>query len=122
LLEDRTPLIVNHMKIVPSASNQFKKSDMAVLYVEVYEPLLKTDKPPVVAVRYRVLERKSGAVRLDSGLMNVAPSIHAGDPVIPVGLKLVTDNLEPGEYRLELQARDSAGASSSVRTTDFRVE
>ena len=122
LLEDRTPLIVNHMQIVPSATNQFKKTDMAVLYVEVYEPLLKTEKPPIVAVRYRVLERKSGTVRLDSGLMNVAPSIHAGNPVIPVGLKLVTDNLEPGEYRLELQAKDSAGGSSSVRTTDFRVE
>jgi VWFA-related protein len=122
LLEDRTPLIVNHMQIIPSASNRFKKTDMAVLYVEVYEPLLKTDKPPAVAVRYRVLESKSGALKLDSGLMNVAPSIHPGDPVIPVGLKLVTDKLQPGDYRLEVQAKDSAGGTSSVRTADFQVE
>ncbi len=122
LLEDRTPLIVNHMQIVPSANNQFKKTDMAVLYVEVYEPLLKSEKPPIVVVEYRVLDRKSGAVKFDSGLMNMAPSIHPGDPVIPIGLKLVTDKLEPGDYRLELKTKDSAGNSSLVRTTDFRME
>ncbi len=122
LLEDRTPLIVNHMQIVPSATNQFKKADMAVLYVEVYEPLLKSEKPPIVVVEYRVLDRKSGAVKFDSGLMNMAPSIHPGDPVIPIGLKLITDKLEPGDYRLELEAKDSAGSSSRVRTADFRME
>ena len=122
LLEDRTPLIVNHMQIVPSATNQFKKADMAVLYVEVYEPLLKSEKPPIVVVEYRVLDRKSGAVKFDSGLMNMAPSIHPGDPVIPIGLKLVTDKLEPGDYRLELTTKDSAGNSSLVRTADFRME
>ena len=122
LLEDRTPLIVNHMQIVPSANNQFKKTDMAVLYVEVYEPLLKSEKPPIVVVEYRVLDRKSGAVKFDSGLMNMAPSIHPGDPVIPIGLKLVTEKLEPGDYRLELEAKDSAGSSSRVRIADFRME
>jgi hypothetical protein len=122
LLEDRTPLIVNHMQIVPSATNQFKKADMAVLYVEVYEPLLKSEKPPIVVVEYRVLDRKSGAVKFNSGLMNMAPSIHPGDPVIPIGLKLVTDKLEPGDYRLELTTKDSAGNSSLVRTADFRME
>ena len=122
LLEDRTPLIVNHMQIVPSATNQFKKTDMAVLYVEVYEPLLRSEKPPVVAVRYRVLDRQTGTQRFDSGLMNMAPSIHPGDPVIPIGLKLVTDKLTPGEYRLELEAKDSAGNSTHVRTADFRLE
>ena len=122
LLEDRTPLIVNHMQIVPSATNDFKKTDMAVLYVEVYEPLLKSEKPPVVALDYRVLDRKSGQLKFDSGMMNLSPSIRPGNPVIPVGMKLVTDKLDPGDYRLEVQAKDSTGTSSLVRTVEFKVE
>ena len=122
LLEDRTPLLVNHMEIVPSGTNSFKKTELAVLYVEVYEPLLKGDKPPAVALGYRVVDRKSGAVKFDSGLMNMAPSIRPGNPVIPVGLKLVTDKLDPGDYRLEVQATDSAGLWSLIRTADFNLE
>lgn len=122
LEEDRTPLVVNHMQIVPSANNEFKKTDMAVLYVEVYEPLLRTETPPTVALNYRVLDRKSGAVKFDSGMMNLSPSIIAGNPVIPVGMKLVTDKLDPGDYRLEVQAKDSTGMSSLVRTAEFKVE
>lgn len=37
-------------------------------------------------------------------------------------LKLLTDKLDPGDYRLELQAKDSVGGSSSVRTADFQME
>jgi hypothetical protein len=122
LLEDRTPLIVNHIQIIPSANNQFKKNDMTVLYFEVYEPLLASDKPPAVTAAYRVVDRKSGAVKFNSGPMDMAPSIRPGNPVIPIGLQLVTNKLDPGSYRLELQAKDSAGGSSSVRTADFKVE
>jgi len=122
LLEDRTPIIVNHMEIVPSADNRFKKADLSVIYVEIYEPLLKSEKPPVVAIDIRALERKSGAVKYDSGFLSVAPSIHPGNPVIPVGLKLLTEKLDPGLYRLEIQAKDSTGWSSLVRTADFQLE
>lgn len=122
LLEDRTPLVVNHMRIVPSASNAFNRTEMSVLYVEVYEPLLKSAKPPVVMLSYRILDLKSGAVKFDSGMMNLAPSIITGNPVIPVGMKLVTDKLDPGQYKLEVQAKDSTGTSSLVRTAEFKVE
>jgi len=40
LLEDRTPLVVKGMQVMPSASNRFKRSDNVVLYTEIYEPAL----------------------------------------------------------------------------------
>ncbi len=122
LLEDRTPLIVNHMQIVPSARNDFNRAELAVFYVEVYEPLLNSEKPPEVVLTYRVLDKKSGALKFDSGMMNLAPSIIKGNPTIPVGMKLVTDRLLPGDYRLEVQAKDSVGIASVVRTAEFTVE
>jgi VWFA-related protein len=122
LLEDRTPLVVNHMQIVPSATNNFTRTEMSVFYVEVYEPLLASPRPPEVVLIYRVFDKKSGSLKFDSGMMNLAPSIIKGNPVIPVGMKLVTDRLLPGEYRLEVQAKDSIGKASAVRTAEFKVE
>jgi len=54
LLEDRTPLVVKGMQIVPSGSNHFKHTDTVVLYAEIYEPLLTSENPPVVATAYRI--------------------------------------------------------------------
>jgi len=49
LLEDRTPLVVKGLQIVPSGSNRFKHTDNVILYTEIYEPLLTSATAPVVA-------------------------------------------------------------------------
>jgi len=51
LLEDRTPLVVKGMQVMPSASNRFKRSDNVVLYTEIYEPALVSETPPRVGSR-----------------------------------------------------------------------
>jgi hypothetical protein len=48
--------------------------------------------------------------------------VKAGDPVIPLGLKLPVASLAPGSYRVDLRAVDSVGNSSKTRTADFEVE
>jgi len=52
LLEDRTPLVVKGLQIVPSGSNRFKHTDNVILYTEIYEPLLTSPTPPVVGMAY----------------------------------------------------------------------
>jgi hypothetical protein len=42
--------------------------------------------------------------------------------VVPVGLKLPVAQLDPGSYKLELRALDSAGNSSMTRSVEFVVE
>ena len=55
-------------------------------------------------------------------MIRMDKAIRAGNPVIPVGLKLPLDTLAPGSYRAELKAVDSAGNASPVRSADFEVE
>jgi hypothetical protein len=120
LLEDRTPLVVKGMQISPSASNHFKKTDSAAIYAEVYEPLLRKPSPPQVAYEISVVDRKNGQQKVH--LRDRLTAVNAGNPVIPVGLKLPVAQLDAGSYRLELRALDTAGNISKLRSTDFDVE
>jgi len=122
LIEGHTPLVAQGMQITPSGTNRFKKTDQAVLYVEIYEPHLLDKTPPVVALQLRVLDRKTKEQKEDSGLIGVNKDIRAGNPVIPVGLKLPVNTLTSGSYVAELQAKDSAGNTTVVRAADFEVE
>ncbi len=120
LLEDRTPLLAQGVQISPSASNHFKKTDSAAIYAEVYEPLLKNPNPPEVAYELIVVELKSGQEKFHVG--DRTPKGKAGDPVIPLGLKLPVASLGAGSYRVDLRAVDSAGNSSKTRSVNFEVD
>jgi hypothetical protein len=122
LLEDRRPLVVKGLEVTPSASNHFKKTANAAVYVEIYEPLLLGANPPKFGLEFKVIDRKSGAEKMDFGVTDTASAIRPGNPVVPLGLKLPVASLDPGSYRLELQATDSAKNSTKVRTADFEVE
>ena len=120
LLEDRSPLVAQGMQIVPTGSNQFKTTDLAVFYVEIYDPLLTTATPPTVGVQMVVMDRKSGQKKLETG--GPAPGTSTGNPVVGVGLKLPVDKLPPGLYQLEVRGTDSAGHFTKVQTADFEVQ
>jgi VWFA-related protein len=125
LLEDRTPLLVKGIQVVPSATNRFKKTDVAGLYAEIYEPLLKGPTPPAVAFEMRVVDPKTGQEKLS--VREKAQVAAPGDPVIPIGLKLPVASLDPGAYRLTLRAAEllpnnTLGNVSATRTVDFVVE
>ena len=122
LMEDRTLLVTHGMQIVPAATYHFAKTDNAVLYAEVYEPLLTGSAPPQVGVQIKVFDRKSGQSKFDSGLGTAASFMQKGSPVIPVGLRLPVNTLGPGSYRVEMSAADSAGNRAKTRTADFEVE
>lgn len=120
LLEGRTPLIFNDLRIVPSGSSRFRKTDAAAIYAEVYEPLLAEAQPPAVEVRMRVVDRKTGEVKW-TGVSRPDTAGHAGSPVLPIGLKLNLDALASGTYRVDVEAVDSAG-KTMMRSAEFTVE
>ena len=119
LLEDRTPLVVKGLQVVPSASNRFKKSDSVILYTEIYEPLLTSDKPPQVGIGYHILERASNKEVFFTGTVRADDFIQKGNPVIPMGLLVKVSDLPPGSYRLVVQAIDGAGNKAPNRIVDF---
>jgi VWFA-related protein len=122
LMEDHTPLVTRGMQIVPAATYRFRKTDTAAIYAEVYEPLMTGVTAPQVGIEMKVMERKTGQSKYDTGLATAALFMQKGNPVIPIGLKLPVNTLDPGSYRVELSAVDSAGNRCPPRTADFEVE
>jgi VWFA-related protein len=113
LIENRTPLITDDTQVVPSASNQFTKSESGFFYFEVYAP-----DPAAVRVGVRVLDRKTGEPKSDSGLMKLA--LPKGSDANPGGSRLPIEKLAAGTYELEVTAVDAAGKQVK-RTADFEV-
>jgi len=122
MIEDRKVLISRGVQFIPTGSTQIKKSEKPLLYVEVYAPALLAPNYPIVALQLRIVDRKTGEAMDDTGFMNLAALIKPGNPVIPIGMGLPTEKLAPGQYRAELQARDSVGHKTSLRTTEFELQ
>ncbi len=127
---DRTPLISQGMRVVPSGSNRFAKSDAPAVYAEIYEPLLGAPDPKVapdaraalaVGVRIRIIDRKNGEQKLDTDLLSVTLPATTGGPAIPTAKRVPIESLAPGSYRIEVEASDTAGKSAR-RTADFEIE
>lgn len=121
LLEDRTPLVVEGLEVIPSATNRFKKSDHVIMYTEVYEPLLTTDKPPRVGFAYRIMDRATSKELVFTGVQPLDNFIHKGSPVIPAGMVVNLKDLPPGTYRMTVQAVDEVHHNANPRTVDFDV-
>jgi VWFA-related protein len=116
LLEDRTPLMVQGMQIIPSGTNRFRKTDNVVLYSEVYEPLLASEKPPIVGVGFRLVNRVTEKEAFSSGPIRCDSFIQKGNPVVAVGLKVPVKDIPEGSYRLIFEAVDNAGNRAPNRT------
>jgi hypothetical protein len=122
LLEDKKPLLVQGMEIVPSATNHFKKTDNTAIYAEVYAPSLLGPNPPQVGLQLIILDPKTKEQKMSVGVKSVAGAIVPGSPLVPIGVKLPIASLSPGSYQVELQAMDSLGNATRIRSADFEVE
>ncbi len=122
LLQDYKPLVTQGIEVIPAASNRFKKSDPTAVYVEAYDPLLTGPKPPKIGLEIKIIDRKTGEMKVDAGVTDTSGSVKAGNPVVPLGLKLPTDRLPPGSYRVDLVAIDSAGNHTKTSSADFELE
>jgi hypothetical protein len=120
LIDDRKKLVSEGTEIVPSGSSTLRTAGPAAMFVEIYEPLLKTNPQIVVAFQLRVLDRANNAVKADTGLMRLDLAGKQG-PTIPLGLNLPVKDLAAGPYILEFEALDSDGKSAK-RTTPFEIE
>jgi VWFA-related protein len=122
LLEERTPLVFNGMQLVPSASYRFAKSAQPVVYVEVYDPALKSPDAPRVGVMFNIIDRKTSQQVLSSNTILINDFSQPGNPLVPMGIKLPVDHLQAGDYRFEIKGRDQMGNVSTVRSADFSVQ
>ena len=122
LMEGHVPLVARGFEVIPAADYHFRKTDPAIVYLQIYEPLLTGPNPPKVGLELKVVDTKTGLAKMKVNITNTEGSIQAGNPVVPIGLKVPVDKLDPGSYRLELRALDSAGNSSAARAAEFVVD
>ncbi len=124
LLEDKTPLVAGNVRVIPTGSNQFAKAEPPLFYCEVYEPLLESPDPKnplVVAIQIRVLDRKTGEQKEDTGILRLDLPKDSGNPVIRLAERVPADKLTPGVYSLELTAMDNSGKTAK-RVADFEMK
>jgi len=122
LLEEKTPLVSRGVQLTPSPSNRFKKGDVVGLYVEVYEPLLARPTPPRVGITYNVFDRKTNQQVHTSNTILLREFIEKDNTVVAVGVLVPVENFQPGEYRMEVHARNATGQVSPKHSTDFVLE
>ena len=108
LIDDRTPLVAQGMQVIPTGSNQFTRSEQAFFYFEVYAA-----DPAAVSAQVRILDRKTGTSKWDSGPAKLSVPQQGG--VLPV------NSLAPGTYQLEVAVMDPAG-KRVTRTADFEIK
>ena len=124
LLEDRTPLVAKTsngqaLELIPSSNNRFRKDEKVGFYAEVYEPGMASSIPPRIGILYNILDRKTNQSVDASNTILVNDFAQKGNPVIPLGLVVPMDKLQPGQYRIEVRARDDRGNASPTRTAEF---
>jgi hypothetical protein len=122
LMEDRTPLVCKGMELVPSTNYRFPQKSPAAVYVEVYDPVLKGDHVPSVGLLFNIVDRKTNKQAYSSNTMLINEYIQPGNPLVPVGFQLPVEQLQAGDYRVEIKARDGSGNVSSMRSADFSLQ
>ena len=122
VLESRAPWIVGGKQFVIAAGNRFAASGHLYFYTEIYEPTLANGAAPAtLSAQVRVLDRKSGAVKIDTGAAGIGGYVRPGSTSVPFATAIPIAQLTPGSYRLEVSAMHSTGAEVVKREADFEV-
>ena len=115
ILEGRTPLVAAGRRLIPSPTNRFQRSGPVYFYTEIYDPALGA----ALTLQYRVLDRVTGEVRQDTGMVPIPNYVRPGNPVVPFATRIPVAQLAAGAYRLEVRASHSTGGETVIRTADF---
>jgi hypothetical protein len=115
------PLVSKGIQVTPTGDTRFKAGEPLIPYFEIYEPLLVQAPATTVQARIRILDAKTGQLR-DDLAVDAAPFEQPGKWTIPIARQIATDKMAKGAYRVEVQASDSAGRTTAVRTATFTVE
>jgi hypothetical protein len=117
-----TPLVSKGIEFTPTGNTHFQKKDPLVAYFEVYEPLLAAGGNVHAQFEIRIVDAKTGEIKSDSGFRPADGYVNPGKMIVPISQKVVIEELAPGEYQVQVRAKDSEGNSTDWRTTSFTRE
>jgi hypothetical protein len=73
-------------------------------------------------VRFIILDPKTNKNVFQTQPIDVTPFATPGNPMVSIALKVPVDTLAPGDYLIKIQAGDTVGNLSAIRTTSLTVE
>jgi hypothetical protein len=134
------PLVSKGQEFTPTADPTFTKHDPLFAYFEVYAPELHSAPPAAgaaaanVQFQLRVTSLATGKVKVDSGLRPTSEFLpnaqqppagasiaSSGANVLHIVQEVATRDLPKGNYRLEVQASDSAGHRTPWHAATFTI-
>ena len=116
------PLVSHGVRFTPAGDTRFRKGEPLFVYFEIYEPLLPSSPSTTLTWRMRVVDEKSGEVKIDTGSRSAASQIKPGTSTIAIAEEVDVQKLPAGPYRVDVQAADSQGRETLWRTAMFNVE
>jgi VWFA-related protein len=124
--EDYTALTADGVKVVPSGSNRFHKTDKCYLYAELYEPAIaqpgvRPEEFPAFGIKVEILDAGTGKTVRDLGVMRLKPPATSGNPAIPMAVQFNLADLAPGAYTLRVTGLDSKDRQA-VRTAALELQ
>lgn len=116
------PLVSRGAEFSPVADARNRPGQRLFAYFDVEDSRV-LDGSTKVRMQMRILRAKHGEVDFDTGPTDLSPWFAAGSSVAHVAEEIKVNGFQqPGDYRVEVQASDSAGRTSTVRSVNFSVE
>ncbi len=116
-----SPLVSKHAQFIPVPDARLRKKSSLPLYFEIYEPLL-AERGAEVYFRMKITDLKNGTVVMNAGPTSAAECVTPRNVVVPIALNVDTQKLQSGQYKLEIQASDSAGRTTEWRMAKFEIQ
>lgn len=120
LAPEYVPLVSQDQQITPTANPVFPRKALIPVYFEVYEPFLAAQPEVTVKAHARMVSVKTGEIR-NFNWFDAAGFRRSGGTTFAIAKEFDSTGLPKGEYRLEVQASDSAGHTTPWHSATFTL-
>lgn len=114
------PLVSKAVRVTPAGDMQFESGDLLSAYFEIYDQQLAANHAPRIQANLRIVDTKGDVVK-QFGAVDATTYEQPSSVVVPIAREIPIAKLRKGEYRLEVQASDSAGRITPWKAASFTI-
>src|SRR5260370_797382 len=115
------PLVSKGVRVTPAGDTRFRPDDQLSAYFEIYEPQAANQPASQIHAHLSILDAKNAATKKDFPPVDTATYAQPANTIIPIARELPISDLPKGQYRLEVQASDSAGRTTPWQAARFTI-
>jgi hypothetical protein len=116
------PLVSQGQQFTPASQTRFKSSEHVMAYFEVYQPVSGEQPGTDVKAHVKIVDARTGEKRFEFYPVDAKSYERPGSRVLAFAGDLSIAQLPKGDYRVEVQASDTAEHSTALRSASFTVE